>query len=127
LIQRGNPAGFCFAPWCGWSFTQGRKIERKNVNWIKWRGCYPAPIESLPPNPATSIKRDSGIIRDFGRNAVRLFANLQICKFACDVLIALCAVNADAELVTVNAAHFEIWKRILARSGKNLSLSVVSR
>lgn len=43
----------------------------------------------------------------------------------CDVLIALCAVNADAELVTVNAAHFETWKRILARSGKNLSLSVV--
>ncbi|MBM3241737.1 type II toxin-antitoxin system VapC family toxin [Candidatus Poribacteria bacterium] len=45
----------------------------------------------------------------------------------CDVLIALCAANFGAELVTENAEHMQIWQRILARSGQRLNLYLVSR
>jgi len=45
----------------------------------------------------------------------------------CDILIALCAANFGAELVTENAEHMQIWQRILARSGQRLNLHFVSR
>jgi len=45
----------------------------------------------------------------------------------CDVLIALCAVDVGAELVTENAEHMQIWQRVLARSGQRLNIHLVSR
>jgi len=45
----------------------------------------------------------------------------------CDVLIALCATNVGAELVTENAEHMKIWQRVLARSGQRLNLHLVGR
>lgn len=46
---------------------------------------------------------------------------------ALDVLIALCATQAGAELVTRNGEHMETWRRILARSRKQLRLLIVER
>ena len=44
-----------------------------------------------------------------------------------DVLIALCAARAGAQLVTENREHMEIWQRVLKRSGVNLDLLIATR
>jgi len=44
-----------------------------------------------------------------------------------DILIALCAVKANAELVTENATNMERWQRMLRRAGKRLAILAVSR
>jgi predicted nucleic acid-binding protein len=44
-----------------------------------------------------------------------------------DILIALCAVKANAELVTENATDMERWQRMLRRSGKVLNILAVER
>jgi predicted nucleic acid-binding protein len=44
-----------------------------------------------------------------------------------DILIVLCAVNANADLVTENAVHMTRWKDLLRRAGKRLSLKTVQR
>ena len=44
-----------------------------------------------------------------------------------DILIVLCAVNANADLVTENAVHMRRWKEMLRRAGKKVSLRTVQR
>lgn len=44
-----------------------------------------------------------------------------------DILITLCAVKIDAELVTENATDMERWKKMLRQAGKKLSSLAVSR
>ncbi len=44
-----------------------------------------------------------------------------------DILIALCAVKANANLATENATDMERWQRILRRSGKTLRILAVKR
>ena len=44
-----------------------------------------------------------------------------------DILIALCAVRANAELVTVNADDMRRWRDMLRRAGKKLFLRCVER
>ena len=57
----------------------------------------------------------------------RLYGRIAPKDHTPDVLIALCATQAGAELVTENGAHMGIWKRILARSQRQLRLLVVER
>jgi predicted nucleic acid-binding protein len=44
-----------------------------------------------------------------------------------DILIALCAINAAASLVTENTTDMMRWKEMLRRAGKRLSLRTVQR
>jgi len=44
-----------------------------------------------------------------------------------DILIALCAVQAGATLVTENVSDMERWKRMLGRSGKTFRIQSVTR
>ena len=44
-----------------------------------------------------------------------------------DILITLCAVNLNAELVTENVTDMERWKRMLRQAGKKLSILAVGR
>jgi predicted nucleic acid-binding protein len=44
-----------------------------------------------------------------------------------DILIVLCAVNANADLVTENTDDMTRWKEMLRRAGKKLSLRTVQR
>ena len=55
--------------------------------------------------------------RRYGQVALRDHAN--------DLLIALGAWRAQAELVTVNRQDMERWQRLLRRSGKQVTLRVV--
>jgi predicted nucleic acid-binding protein len=55
--------------------------------------------------------------RRYGQVALRNHAN--------DLLIALGAWRAQAELVTVNRQDMERWQRLLRRSGKQVTLRVV--
>ena len=57
----------------------------------------------------------------------RTYGEIKPRDHVCDVLIALCAANVEAELVTENAEHMQIWQRVLARSGQRLNLHLVSR
>jgi len=57
----------------------------------------------------------------------RTFGTIKPRDHICDVLIALCAVNIGAELVTENAEHMQIWQRVLARSKQRLNLHLVNR
>jgi len=44
-----------------------------------------------------------------------------------DILIALCAVRANAELITENADDMRRWRDMFRRAGKKLSLRCVER
>ena len=44
-----------------------------------------------------------------------------------DILITLCAVQIEAELVTENVTDMERWKRMLPQAGKKLSILAVNR
>ncbi len=57
----------------------------------------------------------------------RQYGAIRTRDHASDVLIALCAARADAQLVTENREHMEIWQRIFKRSGVKLALSIAIR
>jgi len=65
--------------------------------------------------------------RDLDRMVAALSGNgaIEVREHANDVLIALSASRAGAELVTVNREDMERWQGMLKRSRRRLSLQVV--
>lgn len=55
----------------------------------------------------------------------RAYGRIEPRDHASDVLIALCASRAHAELVTVNADDMRRWRHVMRRFGRRLDLQVV--
>ncbi len=57
----------------------------------------------------------------------RLYGDVEPRDHINDILIALCAVQTNATLVTENTDDMKRWQRMLRRAGKNLLLMAVHR